>query len=182
VRASDRLGAALGRVLRAQSRLALVPAVGAPLAQEAQRAETLRRAIGNDLGVAAGLAELAAFEGEPDDAPGRPSTAALTGLMERAQAVSLSASALAGDAGLEEWTHLDTPAQSAETALRAAIAGRLAAAADLAEGKRRAEPAELDASLGDWKRAVAGAAGNGRVRLVDRLVRQARLAGATVGG
>jgi multidrug resistance protein MdtO len=181
-RASDRLRAALARALRALSRLALVPVVEASVPEEAQRAEALRRAIGKDLGEAAGLAELAAFEGEADDAPDRPSTAALRTLMERAQALSLSTSVLAGDAELREWTRLDQPAQLAEAALRTVVAGRLDAAADLAEGKRRAEPAGLDAHLGDWRRAVAGAAGNDRLRLVDRLVRQARLAGAAVGG
>jgi len=181
-RASDRLRATLARALRALSRLALVPAVGASLPEEAKRAEVLRREIGKDLDMAGHLEELSAFEGEAADEPEPPSTAALRTLMGQAQALSLSTSALAGEAELVEWTRLDAPAQSAEAALRTEVARRLSAAADVVEGRRVAEPGELDARLGDWKWAAAGAAGNDRIRLVERLVRQARLAGAAVAG
>lgn len=177
-RASDRLRATLARAFRALARLALVPAVGASLPEETRRAETLRRAIGKDLDEARHLAELSAFEGEPSMDGDRLSTTAVRNLIDRAQVVSLTTSVLTGDAELEEWTRLDTLAQSAEAALRTGVAGRFDAAADLAERPPGAEPGDLDVTLRAWERAAAHAAGNDRVRLVERLVHEARFAGA----
>jgi len=178
-RASDRLRATLARALRSLARLAVVPAAGSSVPEEAKRAEALRRDIGKDLDAAGRLAELSAFEGETDEDAGQLSTARLGDLMERAQAITLSASVLAGEAEMSEWARLDAPAQSAEATLRAAVAGLLSAAADLAEGRQGVEAGDLDAALGAWKRAAARAAGNDRVRLMDRLVQQTRFAVAT---
>jgi hypothetical protein len=177
-RASDRLRATLARALRALARLALVPAVGASVPEETRRAEVLRREIGNDLDEARRLDELSAFEGEAATDEGPLPATALRNLIDRAQVMSVTTIVLAGDAELAEWTRLDPPAQSAEAALRTSVAGSLDAAADLAEGRPGAEPGELDVSLRAWERATARATGNDRVRLVDRLVQQARFASA----
>jgi multidrug resistance protein MdtO len=178
-RATDRLRSTVARALRTLARLALVPAVGASVPEETRRAEALRRAIGKDLDESRHLAELSALEGEAATDEDRPSTTALRNLIDRAQAVSLTTSVLAGGAELAEWTRLDAPAQSAEAALRAGVAGRLDAAADRAEGRQGAGPGDLDVPLRAWQRAAARVAGNDRVRLVDRLVRHARFTGAT---
>jgi uncharacterized membrane protein YccC len=181
-RASDRLRATLARAWRALARLAAVPAVGASVPDETRRAEALRRSIGKDLDEARSLAELSAFEGDPGGDEDRPSPAALRSLVDRAQAIGLTTSVLAGGAELAEWTRLDAPAQEAEAALRSGLAARLVAEADRAEGRPGAAPAELDVPLAAWKRATARADGNDRVRLVERLVHQARFAGAAVRG
>jgi multidrug resistance protein MdtO len=123
--AVDRLRLALAQAFRNLAKLLLVPETSESDDDRRKTAGTLAFEITKNLDQALRFSELAKFELADEPEPDSPSVSDLENATHQAEAASVIASTLAGDAEFIQWQRLDPPAREAEARLRAEIAKRI---------------------------------------------------------
>lgn len=162
----------LARVLRNLSQLIRIPKIESPIEAEEKAADALRGIITKDLDGTLRLSELVSIEKIVIGNQGRILPSRLEHMTSHTQALSLMTAALAGKTKLEEWQRLDTPAQQAESDLRASAADRLLKMAAFLEDHQEDGRSDLESTFAIWNRSVVHVSGNDRPRLVRRIVEE----------
>jgi multidrug resistance protein MdtO len=170
--AADQLRPTLARVLRNVSQLMRLPKPDIALDTDAKNVVSIHAALAKDLDSALVLSEQAGVENVVFHNPKGFAPVMLEHLTVHVQAMTLITTGLLRRTKLEEWQRLDKPAQSSESALRAAVSDYLQRTAALVESGRPIVPIELESACTKWNLAVADIQGNDRPRLVRRLVDQ----------
>jgi hypothetical protein len=129
--AAVKLRVALVRMLRGLAQLVRLPGASPDIDRAAE--EKLRVALAGDLNGVLRLSELEAVEGTEHPAAGALSPEKARKMAEESQEIYLTASILAGEAGVEAWSRLDATARSADLDLRIGASEQLRRAADAVE-------------------------------------------------
>jgi len=119
-----------------------IPAASPDLDRAAE--EKLRDGLAGDLNGILRLSELEAVEGIEHPAVEALSPRKARRIAEESQQIYLTASILAGEAGVEAWSRLDATEQSADLAWRIGASEQLRRAADAVEAGRRPGGAARD--------------------------------------
>ena len=129
-RAIDRLRGILCEVRKEFCKLLVIPSPGTSVRDAKPKAEALISEISRELIQANHEAELSNFEIEGTPPRGSVSLKYLQGTLASAERALALATSLTSDSAWQEWQHMPTDGQEAESALRNAVAKRLELAAN----------------------------------------------------